>query len=123
MRVDAASLLCVHGAGRGLGRGCCPALPNRPLPPSLPTCLPACLDRVVFLELIPGFALYRGMYEIGAYAFRGAYKVGSGGLGWAWGSELGVPPLLGSGCRGGTRGLCVHHPTVRATSADSFTTE
>lgn len=32
--------------------------------------------RVIFLELVPGWALYRGLFEMGAYAFRGAYKVG-----------------------------------------------
>jgi ABC-type multidrug transport system ATPase subunit len=33
---------------------------------------------VVFIELIPGFALYRGLYEIANYAFKAAYASGSG---------------------------------------------
>lgn len=33
---------------------------------------------VVFIELIPGFALYRGLYEIANYAFRAAYGTGTG---------------------------------------------
>lgn len=33
---------------------------------------------VVFIELIPGFALYRGLYEIANYAFRAAYGNGTG---------------------------------------------
>ena len=33
---------------------------------------------VIFIELIPGFALYRGLYEIANYAFRAAYGSGTG---------------------------------------------
>ena len=33
---------------------------------------------VIFLELIPGFALYRGLYEIAQYAFRAAYGSNEG---------------------------------------------
>ena len=33
---------------------------------------------VIFIELIPGFALYRGLYEIANYAFRAAYGTGTG---------------------------------------------
>mmetsp|Transcript_12375 Transcript_12375/g.35287 ORF Transcript_12375/g.35287 Transcript_12375/m.35287 type:complete len:983 (+) Transcript_12375:143-3091(+) len=33
---------------------------------------------VIFIELIPGFALYRGLYEIANYAFRAAYGAGTG---------------------------------------------
>lgn len=33
---------------------------------------------VIFLELIPGFALYRGLYEIAQYAFRAAYGSNTG---------------------------------------------
>ena len=29
---------------------------------------------MVVLELIPGFALYRGLYEISQYAFRASYQ-------------------------------------------------
>ncbi len=31
--------------------------------------LTGCL-RVIFMELVPGWALYRGLYEISQYAFR-----------------------------------------------------
>lgn len=37
---------------------------------------------VIFFELIPGFALYRGMYEIGQFAFRAAYG-GNSGINWS----------------------------------------
>ncbi|KDD75805.1 hypothetical protein H632_c492p1, partial [Helicosporidium sp. ATCC 50920] len=37
---------------------------------------------VVFLELVPGFALFRGLFEISAYAYRADYT-GRGGLTWA----------------------------------------
>lgn len=33
---------------------------------------------VIFIELIPGFALYRGLYEIAQYAFKAAYGSGQG---------------------------------------------
>ena len=36
----------------------------------------------VALELIPSFALYRGLYEIGQYAFRAGYMEGGWGLTW-----------------------------------------
>lgn len=39
------------------------------------------LCRVIFLELIPGFALYRGFYEMGAYAFRATFSPGVSCLG------------------------------------------
>ena len=32
--------------------------------------------RVIFIELVPGWALYRGLYEISQYAFRAAQQVG-----------------------------------------------
>ncbi|KAL6775733.1 ABCA3A [Auxenochlorella protothecoides x Auxenochlorella symbiontica] len=37
---------------------------------------------VIFLELVPGWALFRGLWEMGTYAFRGAYK-NSGGMTWS----------------------------------------
>ncbi|GAB4824041.1 hypothetical protein N2152v2_011087 [Parachlorella kessleri] len=37
---------------------------------------------VIFLELIPGFALYRGLYEIAQYSFRASYQ-DSTGLTWS----------------------------------------
>ncbi|RMZ55176.1 hypothetical protein APUTEX25_005454, partial [Auxenochlorella protothecoides] len=37
---------------------------------------------VIFLELVPGWALFRGLWEMGTYAFRGAYK-NSGGMSWS----------------------------------------
>ena len=39
-------------------------------------------SRVVFLELVPGWALYRGLYEISQYAFRGALQ-DSQGITWS----------------------------------------
>uniref|UniRef100_A0A1D2A8G4 ABC transporter domain-containing protein n=1 Tax=Auxenochlorella protothecoides TaxID=3075 RepID=A0A1D2A8G4_AUXPR len=45
---------------------------------------------VIFLELIPGFALYRGFYEMGAYAFRATFSPGSTrGLQWSTLSDPG----------------------------------
>lgn len=35
--------------------------------------------RLVFLELIPGFGLYRGLYEIAQYAFRAVYQASGAG--------------------------------------------
>lgn len=37
---------------------------------------------VIFFELIPGFGLYRGLYEIGQFAFRAAYG-GNPGITWS----------------------------------------
>jgi len=37
---------------------------------------------VIFFELIPGFGLYRGLYEISQYAFRAAYQ-GTMGITWS----------------------------------------
>lgn len=34
------------------------------------------------MELYPGFALYRGLYEFGQYSFRGHY-MGTDGMTWA----------------------------------------
>lgn len=42
---------------------------------------------VVFFELVPGFGLYAGLWEISQYAFRAAYQ-GSEGMTW---SKLGDP--------------------------------
>lgn len=30
---------------------------------------------MVFLELVPGWALFRGLYEMSQYAFRASYQV------------------------------------------------
>lgn len=37
---------------------------------------------VVFFDIIPGFALYRGLFEIAQYAFRAAYR-GTKGMTWS----------------------------------------
>ena len=34
------------------------------------------------MELYPGFALYRGLYEFGQYSFRGSY-MGIDGMSWS----------------------------------------
>ncbi|KAL8139103.1 hypothetical protein V2J09_005104 [Rumex salicifolius] len=36
---------------------------------------------IIVLELYPGFSLYRGLYELGEYAFVG-YRVGTSGMKW-----------------------------------------
>jgi ABC-type multidrug transport system ATPase subunit len=49
---------------------------------------------VIFLEIVPGFALYRGLYEIAQYAFRANYQ---GGDVATW-STLGDPNNGLAGC-------------------------
>lgn len=44
-----------------------PVLAARTCLDAAPAWLPC---RVIFLELVPGWALYRGLYEISQYAFR-----------------------------------------------------
>ncbi len=50
----------------------------------------------VFFNIVPGFALYRGLFEISQYAFRAAY---SGGMGMTWSklgdSGNGLPAVMG----------------------------
>lgn len=38
---------------------------------------------VIFMELYPGFSLYRGLYELSQYA-RGGYVVGTSGMFWEY---------------------------------------
>ncbi len=35
---------------------------------------------VLAMELVPGFALYRGLYEIAEYAFKAVYQVGGSAI-------------------------------------------
>lgn len=51
------------------------------LPPSLRV-LPQNYWWVIFLELVPGWALFRGLYEISQYAFRGTTQ-NSKGITWS----------------------------------------
>ncbi|KAL4523256.1 hypothetical protein Ndes2437B_g00384 [Nannochloris sp. 'desiccata'] len=50
----------------------------------------------VFFNIVPGFALYRGLFEISQYAFRAAYS-GSQGMTWAKLSDPGngLPAVMG----------------------------
>lgn len=50
----------------------------------------------VFFNIIPGFALYRGLFEISQYAFRAAYQ-GSEGMTWSKLSDPGngLPAVMG----------------------------
>lgn len=51
---------------------------------------------VPVLELIPSFGVYRVLYEMSAFAFRGQYR-GQSGLGWGdmHDPNMGVPRVLG----------------------------
>lgn len=50
----------------------------------------------IFFNIIPGFALYRGLFEISQYAFRAAYQ-GSEGMTWSKLSDPGngLPAVMG----------------------------
>jgi ABC-type multidrug transport system ATPase subunit len=50
----------------------------------------------VFFNIVPGFALYRGLFEISQYAFRAAYS-GTEGMTWAKLSDPGngLPAVMG----------------------------
>ena len=44
---------------------------------------------IIFLELVPGFGLYRGLYEIAQYAFKASWQ-GGDGFTWSLVSSTGV---------------------------------
>ncbi|KAK0586980.1 hypothetical protein LWI29_015655 [Acer saccharum] len=51
---------------------------------------------IIVMELYPGFALYRGIYEFGQYSFRGNY-LGIDGMRWANLSDSGNDQVVSSG--------------------------
>lgn len=78
-----------------------------------PSHCPLC-HRVIFLELVPGWALFRGLYEFAQYAFRATSQVGAlqealrAGLGWRGGETSGAAVIW----HGPSSSVFVAHPWV-----------